>query len=132
MTEPTRTIIVRDLIGTDAEAFQRVRLRSLKEHPTAFGSAYEDEKDFPLEQTAEHLDRPTTERFILGAFLGDDLIGIIGGYRDSLRKCRHRAHIGAMYVASEARGIGAGRRLLLEAVQRLQAMEEVEEVILAV
>src|SRR5215212_4306028 len=108
--------IVRDLTGTDAAAFRAIRLRSLQEHPEAFASAYEDEKDFPLEQTAEHLNKPTAERFILGAFVNDELIGIVGGYRDSLRKCKHRGHIGAMYVSPEARGRGVARLLLVEAI----------------
>jgi ribosomal protein S18 acetylase RimI-like enzyme len=124
--------IVRDLTGNDAADFREIRLRSLQEHPEAFGSAYEDEKDFPLEQTAENLNRPTTDRFILGAFVNGELIGIVGGYRDSLRKCRHRGHIGAMYVSPEARGQGAGRLLLVEAIKRLRAMDGIEDLILAV
>ena len=128
----TETPLVRDLTGTDAAAFQTIRLRSLKDHPEAFAAAYEDEKDIPLEQTVERLDQPTTERFVLGAWLNDDLIGIVAGYRDSLRKCKHRAHIGAMYVAPEARGRGVGRLLLAEAVNRLRTMAGIEEITLAV
>jgi ribosomal protein S18 acetylase RimI-like enzyme len=129
MTEQT---IVRGLTGNDATAFRAIRLRALKDHPEAFASAYEDEKDIPLEQTRERLSQPTTERFILGAFVQNELIGMIGGYRDSLRKSKHRAHIGGMYVAPEARGRGIGRLLLIEAIARLRAMDGVEDILLAV
>src|SRR5215510_5390941 len=117
----TEKIIVRALTGTDAKAFQAIRLRSLKEHPEAFAAAYEDESDIPLERAVERLNEPTTERFLLGAFVNDELIGIAGGSRDSLRKSRHRAHIGGMYVVPEARGRGVGRALLNEAITRLRA-----------
>ena len=125
-------ITIRDLTPGDAAAFRAIRLRSLKDHPEAFAAAYEDEKDIPLAEAVKRLEQPQIERFILGAFDGDKLIGIVGGYRDSLRKCKHRAHIGAMYVAPEARGQGAGRILIAEAIKRLSAIEGVEEIILAV
>ena len=128
----TDNVLIRDLTGADAEIFQAVRLRSLKDHPEAFASAYEDEKDIPLEQRVEFLNRPTTDRFLVGAFVGEELVGNIAGYRDSLRKCKHRGHIGAMYVAPESRGQGIGRLLLNEAIQRLWTMDGVEEIILAV
>lgn len=101
MTEHT-ALIVRELTGSDAAAFQAVRLRSLKEHPTAFGSDYDYEKTIPLEKTIEHLSQRNAERFILGAFLDGELIGIIAGNRDSHRKSQHRAHIGAMYVSTRS------------------------------
>src|SRR5688572_27681780 len=116
-------ITVRELTSDDAADFQAIRLRSLKEHPEAFASAYEDEKDMPLEQTVKHFEQPATERFILGAFMGNELVGLVGGYRDSLRKCRHRAHIGPMYVAPEARRQGAGRMLVNEAIKRLRGID---------
>lgn len=126
------TITIRLLAPADAAAFQAIRLRSLKDHPEAFAAAYEEEKDILVEEAVKRFEQPQIERFILGAFEGDMLIGIVGGYRDSLRKCRHRAHIGAMYVAHEARGQGVGRMLIEEAIDRLRAIDGVEEIILAV
>ncbi|MBX3062375.1 MAG: GNAT family N-acetyltransferase [Anaerolineae bacterium] len=128
----SQQLIVRDLSGADAAAYQAIRLRALKDHPEAFASAYEDEKEKPLAQIVESLDQPTTERFMLGAFDGEVLVGIVGGYRDGHRKSKHRAHIVAMYVAEEARGRGIGRSLLVEAIKRLRAMDGVEEIVLAV
>jgi ribosomal protein S18 acetylase RimI-like enzyme len=128
----TEQPLIRDLTGTDAAAFRAIRLRSLHDHPEAFAAAYEDEQTIPLAQTVEFLNKPTTERFVLGALIQGELIAMVGGYRDSLRKARHRAHIGGMYVTPEARGQGIGRLLLVEAIQRLETMDGVEEIKLAV
>jgi ribosomal protein S18 acetylase RimI-like enzyme len=128
----TEKPLIRDLTGTDAAAFRALRLRSLRNHPEAFAAAYEDEQTIPLEQTVELLNKPTTERFVLGAFIQSELIGMAGGYHDSLQKVKHRAHIWGIYVAPEARGQGIGRVLLVEAIQRLEAMDGVEEIKLAV
>jgi ribosomal protein S18 acetylase RimI-like enzyme len=125
-------ITIRELTADDAADFQAIRLRSLKEHPEAFAFAYEDEKDIPLEEVAKRFETPVPDRIILGAFDGAELIGIVGGYRDSLTKCRHRAHIGPMYVAPEARRQGAGRLLVNEAIERLRVIDGVEDIILAV
>jgi ribosomal protein S18 acetylase RimI-like enzyme len=125
-------ITVRALTVSDAAAFQAIRLRSLKEHPEAFAMAYEDEKDIPLAEVAKRFETPARDRIILGAFDEDTLIGLVGGYQDSLRKCKHRAHLGPMYVAAEARRQGAGRLLLREAITALRAIDGVEEIVLAV
>jgi len=121
-------MLIRDLTGDDAVAFRAVRLRALKDHPEAYGAAYEDEINIPLEQTIERLNQPTIERFMMGAFLDDELVGTIAGNRESRHNSRHRAFIGAMYVAPEARSRGLGRMLLSEAIARFRAMEGVEDI----
>jgi ribosomal protein S18 acetylase RimI-like enzyme len=124
--------VIRTLTADDAASFQALRLRSLKDHPEAFGSAYEDEKDTPLSQTIDFLSQPIADRFIIGAFVDDTLVGIVAAYRDGLRKSKHRGHIGAMYVTPEARGHGIGRLLLTDAIAHLRAIDGIEEITLAV
>jgi len=97
-------VSVRVLQPDDAAAFQAVRLRSLKEHPEAFGSSYEEEVDRPQEQIAKLLNE-SSDNALFGAFDdGQQLIGIVNINRYARIKTRHRASLGAMYVAPEARG----------------------------
>lgn len=110
---------VRALIESDAEAFWRVRLRALRDHPEAFGMAYEDARATPLEEIAERFRTTYTgrESFVLGAF-DPALVGITGCFREEGGKRRHKALIWGMYVAPEARSRGVGRALLVEAIAR--------------
>jgi len=119
------------LIASDAAAYQTLRLRSLQEHPEAYGSDYSDEVTRPLEAVAERLpDLP--DRFTLGAWSAGQLVGIVSFYQGNGKKIRHRGGIGGMYVAPEARGQGIGSALLTALVQRASKLPDLEEIILAV
>jgi len=125
-------MVLRPLSATDAEAYQVLRLRSLQEHPEAFALALEDEQETALETVARRLEHSSTERYILGAFEGETLIGILSFRRWEGLKIRHRASVSSMYVPPESRGRGVGRALLEEAIDRARAITGVEDLILAV
>ena len=120
------------VIGPEAAAaYQALRLRSLQEHPEAFGSSYEDEAGRTLETVQERL-RTTEHHFTLGAWRGSDLVGIAAFSRSPGVKTRHRGGVGGMYVAPAARGGGVGRALLRAMIERAKQMPGLEEMILAV
>ena len=122
---------IRSLTPDDAAAYQAVRLRSLQEHPEAFGSAYEDELNRPLSAVAERL-QPLPERFTLGAWRADQLVGIVTFNQAWGRKVCHRGGVGGMYVAREARGLGIGHALMTELIECTSRVPMLEEIILAV
>ena len=111
---------IRELTQNDAFKYRGLRLRALKEHPTAFSSSYEEQKDWPLEAFAERL--PTTpdsaDSFILGCFVEENLIGTIGFHREKELKRMHVGAIVGMHVAAEQQGRGVGRALLRAALGR--------------
>ena len=115
-------MVLRPLTTTDAEAYQALRLRSLREHPEAFALALEEEQQTSLETVARRLERSSTERYILGAFEGENLIGILSFRRWEGLKIRHRASIGGMYVPPKLRGRGVGETLLEGAIDRARAL----------
>jgi GNAT superfamily N-acetyltransferase len=124
-------MLIRPLTEDDADLYQALRLRSLREHPEAFGSDYEDECAMTPETVAERL-RPNPNRIMFGALVDDKLAGIVHLGRAPGRKIRHRAGLGAMYVAHEFRGQGVGRALVQEAIRYARTLPGLEELILAV
>ncbi|MFN8446001.1 MAG: GNAT family N-acetyltransferase [Caldilineaceae bacterium] len=122
---------IQTLKPVDVEAYQHLRLRALLDHPEAFGSAYEDEAIMALEKVAERL-VSAPERFTLGAWQNEALVGMAGFSRYMGRKTRHRGMVWGMYVAPEARGQGVGAALLAEIIQQVRQLDGLEEIILAV
>jgi GNAT superfamily N-acetyltransferase len=94
--------------AADAAALRHLRLRSVREEPTAFSVSYDEISETPLEAVTEHLQ----EADVFGAWAGDELIGMVGVQRAAGAKVRHRATIGGMYVSRRCAGRGVGRALL--------------------
>lgn len=114
---------IRPLTPADADAYRAIRLRMLREHPDAFSDSAEERAREPEavfhDRFAQRVAGP--DRFILGAFDGDALVGTVGFYRHDGPKLAHKGGIWGMYVAPEARGRGVGLALLEAAVARVAA-----------
>ncbi|MFN8376198.1 MAG: GNAT family N-acetyltransferase [Anaerolineae bacterium] len=115
------------LTKQDVLDFRSMRLRALQEHPEAFGASYEEELAVTPETMESWLDGS-----MFGAFDENTLIGIVSIRGSRYHKTRHRANIGAMYVAPEARGKGVGQALMDAAVEKARSLAGVEDVVLAV
>ena len=111
---------IRELAVGDACEYRALRLRALKEHPTAFSASYEEQRDRPLETFGEQLRRAfdSPDAFILGCFVDESLVGTVGIYREQGPKLIHKAVIWGMHVAAEHQEKGYGRALLVAALDR--------------
>ena len=125
---------IRQLNESDAEIYHALRLRALKEHPTAFAQPYEsqlstsiDEVGLRLRQAAE-----SPHDFILGTFSDDVLIGMVGFRRERGDRVRHKGTIWGMYIVAEAQGQGLGRALIQDAIRRASEMHGLEQIGLGV
>jgi GNAT superfamily N-acetyltransferase len=123
---------IRLLNKDDAAAYHALRMRSLREHPEAFGVAAEEE--ISGEQYTQMLENSLPDNPFFGAFLGGELVGITNIYRSTRIKMRHRVMISGMYVTPEVRGHGIGQKLLEQAIQYIRELGEsaVKDIILAV
>jgi len=116
----TTVIELRPLGPDDAKLYRDIRLEGLTDSPHAFASTLESEEAQPLDTFAARL----ADDLVLGAFRGDELLGVAGFYAQPRPKHRHKGMLWGMYVRPQARGAGIGR-MLVEAIIR-HARQHVE------
>ncbi|GGA24213.1 GNAT family N-acetyltransferase [Paenibacillus physcomitrellae] len=132
-------MLIRILQQEDAAAYRKLRLEGLLNSPDAFGSTYEREAAFSLDQFIERV-TPTPDKFVLGAFLEKEttpgtegeLAGIVTFIRETGFKTAHKGHIVGMCVAAEARGQGIGNKLLLALIDQTSRLPGLEQLQLTV
>jgi len=122
---------IRQLTEKDVDAFRSIRLSALLLSPEPFGSTYHEEVDVPIEEYVTRL-KDDDRRFILGAFDGDCIVGMVGLYAEKRAKLEHKATIWGMFVLPEYRGRGIAKSLMREAIFRAGAIEAVEQINLCV
>jgi ribosomal protein S18 acetylase RimI-like enzyme len=122
---------IRRLTPTDANLFQTLRLNALQEVPFAFGSSYDEEKDFSI-ATIEGRLAVKPDRGVFGAFEDQALVGMVALGRENMKKLAHKGLIWGMYVIPAARGKGVGSALLLEALALARSVPEIRQINLCV
>lgn len=107
---------VRELGRDEAAVWRELRLAALQDSPDAFGRTYEEESELPIDAWEETVEGITDSPSAV------NLVAESGGHPVGLTHCRlddehpSRAQIFAMWVRPEARGKGAGRRLVEQAL----------------
>ncbi|MBB3932011.1 ribosomal protein S18 acetylase RimI-like enzyme [Kaistia hirudinis] len=112
-------LIIRQLGVADAEAYRAVRLRGLRDVPTAFTQSFEEESAWPIERFERRLGSPPSA--IFGAELSGKLIGIASFAVQPALKQRHRGEMWGVYVDPAGRGLGIGRQLVQRVIDHAAA-----------
>ena len=109
------SVSIRRLGGADLRAYKALRDEMLAAHPEAFTSDAQTEGHRRAEDYLPRLglERPEGGHLTLGAWQGQDLVGVIGLKRDMRPKVRHIGHLVGMMVRDAAQGRGIGQALLL-------------------
>lgn len=118
---------IRRLTPSDAAIFQAFRLAALQDAPTAFGSSFQEEKDFPASVIEGRL-ALKPDRGPFGAFQGEELVGLVALGRENMKNLAHKALVWGMYVKPEHRGKGIAKALLQEALSLARSVPELRQV----
>jgi ribosomal protein S18 acetylase RimI-like enzyme len=121
---------IKALESIHADQYRKLRLEALKNHPEAFASSFEEEKDIPVELYQSRFSSEDSYHF--GAFENAKLVGVVTIIKEMKLKLKHRANIFAMYVTPANQGYGIGRSLMVEAINQVKEWEGIEQVYLSV
>ncbi len=126
-------MLIRILTADDAALYREIRLRGLRENPTAFGASFEQEVEWSLDEFAERIasesriGQPT-----FGAFENGKLVGVSSLGRPTADKLRHIGIVWGMYVIPELQGRGIGRSLLNEVISHARSVDGIQQIKLVV
>ncbi|KAA0965655.1 GNAT family N-acetyltransferase [Sporosarcina sp. ANT_H38] len=123
---------IRLLKPSDAKSYWDLRLEALELNPEAFATNYEEaiKRQNPVESVAKNLSNKGN--FTFGAFNNGELLGVVTLLQEIPLNLRHKANILAMYVNPNMRGVGVGKELLSEAINKARTIETIEKLNLTV
>ncbi|MEC5163596.1 MULTISPECIES: GNAT family N-acetyltransferase [unclassified Janthinobacterium] len=126
-------MIIRKLTAAaaDAEASRALRLAGTLESPAAFWSSHEEELRNSLDAMAQRIVE-TPFQCVFGLFAGAELVGMAGLKREQIDNVSHRAGVWGVYVAPQARGTGAARRLMQALIAYARTLPGVVQLTLSV
>jgi ribosomal protein S18 acetylase RimI-like enzyme len=121
-------IEIRQLCSDEAELFRSIREEAVRLHPEAFVDTPEEVLTYPLDKVQDFVGPSDEfpEKFILGAFEGNQLLGVVGFFREECTKEKHRGYVWSVYVRAGARGRGISRALMTELISRARKIEGLE------
>jgi RimJ/RimL family protein N-acetyltransferase len=100
-------IQVRRLDPSEGQLYRGIRLEALQLNPEAFGSTFEAESIRPL----EHFSERVASCPVFGAFRGAEIVGMAGFLGRTGSKDAHKGYLWGMYVRTDSRNAGVGRKL---------------------
>ena len=107
---------IRPLLARDAPQYRLLMLQAYELAADAFTSTAAERAQEPTSFWVKRIEDPTGLSAAFGAFDGDALVGTVALEFAAKPKTRHKALVIGMYVVPEARGTGAARSLLAEAL----------------
>lgn len=111
-------VTVRVAQPDDAPLWRALRMDGIIENPSVFIVTAEEAAAVPIEEDIQRLSRG--DRVL--AFAGDTAVGLAGFNRNDVSRASHRAEIGPLYVAPQARGKGVSDLIMTTIMDAAQAV----------
>jgi RimJ/RimL family protein N-acetyltransferase len=136
-SEPTghqASLHISRIAPAQLSAYKNLRDEALRLHPDAFDADIESEQARPPESYLGRLGLSETlgGSFLLGAWAGHDIIGMIGLERQTQAKLRHSAELNSMMVHPSHTGRGVGLMLVEAAIAQARQAIGLEQIVLRV
>jgi len=125
------TISFRKLAPSDSAHYREIRLESLRAHPESFGSDLEAQSRLPKLMFEQAIEQPVDERFVIGAFDREDMVGICG-FVPFAPDLENAGTIIQTYVRSAYRGRKIGLGLVQAVLDEAFTNPGIEQIVLEV
>lgn len=116
---------IRPVLKAEAPVWRELRAEMLKNHPTAFSSAYEDFVRQTPEEVAERIAAPGGADALFGVWVGAELMGGAGFVREKGLKSQHKGLMWGVYLRPTLRGRGVGEALVGAVIDQARAHVEI-------
>jgi RimJ/RimL family protein N-acetyltransferase len=129
--QSTTDIQIRRLGIADADRFKAMRVDAAPESPASVKPSSEEEFEKSIDDFEKKLSWDSYN-FILGAFDGDQLVGIAGLRRDRGKKIHHTAILWGIYVIPHYRARGMAKSLVKAILDIAAGIAEITQIKLSV
>ena len=116
----------RTLNPKDYPAYDALRGMSLDAVPEAFGSTNQEEIPHRKSRFESNVNHQYS--FIMGAFDGGELLGMVGFLRFEKIKMQHRGIIWGMFVKPEIQGRGIGSKLMKNTLEKATQIDGLQKI----
>lgn len=121
-------MLIRELTTEDFTNWNEMRHLALETESINFGSSNEDEDAKRPELYERNMGKQ--DWFILGAFEGDRLVGMVGFFRYEQVKTKHKGMIWGMFVHPDFQGQGIGAKLMHSSIEKATAMNGLDVILI--
>nr|WP_315198702.1 GNAT family N-acetyltransferase [uncultured Aquabacterium sp.] len=134
MAGTDQSVRIARIAPADLSAYKGLRDEALRLYPDAFDADIESEQARPPESYLGRLGLGETlgGTFLLGAWDGREMVGMIGLERQTQHKLRHGAELNSMMVHPRHTGRGIGILLIQAAIQEARQAIGLEQIVLRV
>ena len=119
-------ISYRKLLPSDSETYRSVRIESLEKFPSSFGASATEESKLSKLRFQTFIEQQLPDKFMIGAFDNQQLIGICGFIREEQKRSNHRGIVLQMYVKADYKGKNVGYSLLKTLAEQAFQLEGLE------